>query len=75
MPSLKGNMAQWIEEHIECCAHDIKDIKPPYTKADLEKLKIPCAQLRILYDLSNRFDIDLNYIIYNKYERFANIKI
>jgi hypothetical protein len=73
--SLKADMAQWIEEHIECCAYDIKDFKEPFTKEELRKLKIPCAQLKILYDLANRFDIELNYVIYNKYEKFANIKI
>lgn len=73
--ALKADIAQWIEEHIECCAYDIKDIKEPFTKNELEILEIPCAQIKILYDLANRFDIDLNYVIYRKYERFANIKI
>lgn len=73
--SLKAEMRTWIEENIQCCGYDIKDFTEPYTGAQFESLKIPCAQIRMLYDLINKFSIDIDYRIYNKYKKFANIKI
>lgn len=70
---LLEEMSEWIEQHIKCIAHTIKDYKKPYKSAELSKMRTACAQLKVLFDLIDRFDIDINYQTYDKYKEFADI--
>ena len=72
-PGLKNAMSNWLEEHIECVAHPIVKFKAPYTPTQLTRMQAPCAQLKLMYDFVDRFNIDIHYKVYDKYEGFARI--
>jgi hypothetical protein len=73
MTDIKAEMSEWIEEHIKCVSHTIKSYKKPYTEAQLVRMKGPCSQLKILFDFVDRFNIDIDYKVYDKYREFADI--
>lgn len=71
--NLKENMATWIGEHITCLAYPIKSFVPPYSKEQIDVMKIPCSQIKLMYDMVQRFDIPVDYEILDEYERFSNL--
>ena len=72
MPS-KRDIAEWVSEYIDCIGRDVINIEEPYSRKDMEKLKVPTSQLKILYDLLHHFDIQIKRDIYHKYKRFSSL--
>jgi hypothetical protein len=69
--SLKSDLSEWVSEQIDCIGSDIEDYTPPYK--DVENIKLQASQIKLLYDLAHRFDLYIDPVIYDKYERFSII--
>ena len=65
-------MSEWLQEHIECIGQSLDGFKKPYTAAQLKKMEVPKAQLKVIYDFVCKFDIDIDYQVYEKYLHFLN---
>jgi hypothetical protein len=72
-PSMIFDVSDWIQEHIQCVAKPIEDFQPPYTTQQLDSMRVPCAQLKIMFDLIERFDLPMDWDALEKYERFSNL--
>ena len=69
---LKNAMSVWFEDHIKCIVHPIEEFKRPYSAEQMVRMMVPCGQLKLLYDLIDRFEIDIPYQVYDRYKEFAD---
>ena len=70
---MSEDLTEWIEDHIKCTGYSIRNFTKPYTAAQLRRMETPCARLKVLYDLVDKFDIDIDYKTYNKYKDYASL--
>lgn len=67
------DLKRWIEEHIECNARPIRRFSAPFTKKQISILTIVCGRMKVLFDLADAFDIQLNSELVEKYEYYASL--
>jgi hypothetical protein len=67
----KNIIAEWLVQQLEYIFYDIKDFNEPYDLSTISRMVTPCAKIKIIYDLIDRFDIDIGYVNYNKYKKYS----